>query len=168
MKAMMLFGVFAMRKRTALNQQLQWIGRKWRLLSGERIVMHRIKNVAAISLRSFLIISCATARKDCPLVGRWRSNEKATLEQMEKYGNLTEEQRNAFSNFFGKLTLEYTCSKVTSYYKGSLVTKDMKSVVSQRYLNNFSWLGKSFSVCLGSICESSCNNGVFSKRVTLK
>ena len=43
-----------------------------------------------------------------------------------------------------------------------------KSVVSQRYLNNFSWLGKSFSVCLGSISESSCNNGVFSKRVTLK
>ena len=59
-------------------------------------------------------------------MGKWASNEKATLEQMEKYGNLTEEQRNIFLSIFGKLTLEYTCSKVTSYYKDSLVAKDMK------------------------------------------
>jgi len=90
------------------------------------IVIHKIKNTAAISLCSFLIMSCATARNDCTLVGKWASNEKATLEQMEKYGNLTEEQRNIFLNISGKMTLEYTCSKVTSYYKDTLVAKDMK------------------------------------------
>jgi hypothetical protein len=97
--------------------------------------MKKIKNIVPISLCSFLIISCATARKDCPLVGRWRSNEKATLEQMEKYGNLTEEQRNAFLNFFGKLALEYTCSKVTSYYSDTLVAKNMKYEIIKRQGN---------------------------------
>jgi hypothetical protein len=94
--------------------------------------MHKIKNIAGISLCLFLIISCATARNDCPLAGKWRSNEKATLEQMEKYGNLTEEQRNIFLNIFGKLTLEYTCSKMTSYYEDSLVAKDMKYEIIKR------------------------------------
>jgi hypothetical protein len=51
---------------------------------------------------------------------------------MEKYGNLTEEQKNIFLNFFGKLTLEYTCSKVTSYYKDDLVAKDMKYEIVKR------------------------------------
>jgi hypothetical protein len=59
-------------------------------------------------------------------VGKWRSNEKATIEQMEKYGNLTEEQRNIFINIFGKVTLQITCSEVTSYYNDSLVAKDVK------------------------------------------
>jgi hypothetical protein len=94
--------------------------------------MHKIVNIVAISLCSFLILSCAAVRNDCPLVGKWRSNEKATLEQMQKYANLTEEQRNIFSNIFGKLTLEYTCSKVTSYYKDSIVAKDMKYKIIKR------------------------------------
>ena len=94
--------------------------------------MHKIKNIAAISLCLFLIISCATTRNDCPLVGKWRSNEKATLEQMEKYGNLTEEQRNIFLNIFGKLTLQFTCSEVTSYYNDSLVAKDVKYEIIKR------------------------------------
>ncbi len=104
--------------------------------------MHRIssknklciksKSVVTISLCSFLIISCATARRDYPLLGKWHSNVKATLEQMEKYGNLTEEQRNIFLNIFGKLTLEYTCSEVTSYYEGSLVEKNIKYEIIKR------------------------------------
>jgi hypothetical protein len=52
---------------------------------------------------------------------------------MEKYGDVTEKVRSFFlDNFFGKLTLEYTCSKVTSYYKDSLVAKDMKYEIVKR------------------------------------
>jgi hypothetical protein len=51
---------------------------------------------------------------------------------MEKYGNFTEEQRNAFLNVFGKLTLEYTCSEVTAYYQDSLVVKNMKYEIVKR------------------------------------
>jgi hypothetical protein len=88
--------------------------------------MHKIKSILTISFCSFLIISCATARNDCPLAGKWRSDEKATLEQMGKFGDLTENQRNIFLNIFGKQTLEVTCSEVTSCYDGSLVAKDGK------------------------------------------
>ncbi|HWR58623.1 MAG TPA: hypothetical protein VN328_07025, partial [Thermodesulfovibrionales bacterium] len=35
----------------------------------------------------------AAAEEDCPLKGKWKSNEKATLEQMNKYGNVSEKQR---------------------------------------------------------------------------
>ena len=46
---------------------------------------------------------------------------------MEKYGDATEKVQSIFlNNFFGKLTLEYTCSEVTSYYQDSLVEKTMK------------------------------------------
>jgi hypothetical protein len=98
--------------------------------------MHKIKNIACISLCLFLLISCATARSKCPLAGKWRSNEKATLDQMQQYGNLTEEQRNAFLNAFGKLTLEYTCSEVTAYYEDRLVVKNMKYEIIKRQGNS--------------------------------
>jgi len=98
--------------------------------------MHKIKNIACISLCLFLLISCATSRSKCPLAGKWRSNEKATLEQMRQYGNLTEEQRNAFLNAFGKLTLEYTCSEVTAYYKDTLIVKNMKYEIVKREGNS--------------------------------
>jgi len=94
--------------------------------------MHKIINIACISLCLFLIVSCATARSDCPLAGKWRSNGRATLEQIEKYGNLTGEQRNAFLNNFSRLTLEYTCSEVTVYYQDSLVVKNMKYEITKR------------------------------------
>ena len=95
-------------------------------------VMNKVEGIVTISFCLFLIISCATVRKDCPLVGKWQSNEKATLEQMQKYGNLTEEKKNTFLNIFGKLTLEYTCSKVTSYSKDDLVVKAMKYEIVRR------------------------------------
>jgi hypothetical protein len=98
--------------------------------------MHKIKNIACISLCLFLIVSCATSRSKCPLAGKWRPNEKATLEQIEKYGNLTKEQRNAFLNNFSKLTLEYTCSEVTVYYQDSLVVKNMKYEIIKREGNS--------------------------------
>jgi hypothetical protein len=101
------------------------------------IAMHNIRNIAIISLCLFLVISCATAKNDCPLVGKWSSSEKATFEQMEKYGNLTEEQRNIFLNIFGKLTIEYTCSTVTSYHKDSLVAREMKYEIIKRVGNLF-------------------------------
>ncbi|HVP77668.1 MAG TPA: hypothetical protein VMV04_07210 [Thermodesulfobacteriota bacterium] len=107
-----------------------WILTNYKLR--RNIVMYKIKGAAAISLCLFLIISCATARYDCPLAGKWRSNEKATIEQMEKYGNLREEQRNIFSNIFGKVTLQVTCSEVTIYYDDTLVAKDVKYKIINR------------------------------------
>ena len=114
------------RKNAGLNLIEAFIGSTTRPRAGDHCIMHKIKNIAAILLCLFLITSCTTAGNNCTLAGKWHSNEKATLEQMEKYGNLTEEQRNIFMNIFGKLTLEYTCSEVTSYYKDSLVEKNMK------------------------------------------
>jgi len=55
---------------------------------------------------------------------------------MRQYGNLTEEQRNAFLNAFGKLTLEYTCSEVTAYYKDTLIVKNMKYEIVKREGNS--------------------------------
>jgi hypothetical protein len=55
---------------------------------------------------------------------------------MQQYGNLTEEQRNAFLNAFGKLTLEYTCSEVTAYYEDRLVVKNMKYEIIKRQGNS--------------------------------
>jgi hypothetical protein len=99
-------------------------------------IMHKIKNIACISLCLFLIVSCATSKSNCPLAGKWRSNEKATLEQIEKYGNLTLEQLNALLNNFSKLTFEYTCSEVTVYYQDSLVVKNMKYEIVKREGNS--------------------------------
>lgn len=61
----------------------------------------------------------ACAKESCILKGRWQSNEKATLEQMEEYGGVTEKQRQFFTNnFFGKLTVEYTCTEATLHSEG--------------------------------------------------
>ena len=71
----------------------------------------------------FIIPSVSLAEEDCPLKGKWHSDEKATIEQMEKYGNVTEKQRKFFSkNFFGKLTIEYSCTEAMSYYEGTVET----------------------------------------------
>ena len=50
----------------------------------------------------------------------------------------------------------------------SILNYGVTSVVSQRYWNNFSWLEKSASFSSALIWENICNNGVFSKRDTLK
>jgi len=53
---------------------------------------------------------------------------------MEKYGGeIPEKVRKILSdNFFGRLTIEYTCSKMTSYYDGSTTAKDMKYEILKR------------------------------------
>lgn len=99
--------------------------------------MHKIKIIIFISLCSFLLISCATTRNDCPLLGKWQSNEKATLEEMEKHGgDIPEKLKKMLSDkFFGQLTLEYTCSTMTSYFKDSPTAKDMKYEIIRRESN---------------------------------
>jgi hypothetical protein len=71
----------------------------------------------------------ACAKDSCILKGRWQSNEKATLEQMEKYGGVTEKQRQLFTNnFFGKLVVEYTCTEVTLHSEGGASTGKYKII----------------------------------------
>ncbi len=71
----------------------------------------------------------ACAKDSCILKGRWQSNEKATLEQMEKYGGVTEKQRQFFTNnFFGKLTVEYTCTEATLHSEGGTSTGRYKII----------------------------------------
>jgi hypothetical protein len=77
----------------------------------------------------FLFLWSACAKDDCLLKGRWQSNEKATLEQMEKYGDVTEKQRQFFTNnLFGKLTVEYTCTEATLYSGGTASTGKYKVI----------------------------------------
>jgi hypothetical protein len=71
----------------------------------------------------------ACAKDSCILKGRWQSNEKATLEQMEKYGGVTKKQRQFFTNnFFGKLTVEYACTETTLLSEGGSSTGKHKII----------------------------------------
>jgi hypothetical protein len=82
-----------------------------------------------IMLMILLSLCPACAKDDCLLKGRWQPNEKATLEQMEKYGDVTEKQRQFFTNnFFGKLTVEYTCTEATVRSKGGASTGRYKII----------------------------------------
>jgi len=86
-----------------------------------------MRKIALIIFCLFCIPSVSFAEDDCPLKGKWYSNEKATLEQMDKYGNLTEKQRKLLSNkFFGKLTIEYSCTEATIYYNDTVKTEKYK------------------------------------------
>ncbi len=75
-----------------------------------------------------LLLACA--KDNCILKGRWNSNEKATLEQMEKHGGgITEKQRQFFANkFYGKLIVEYTCTEATLQSEGGPSTGKYKII----------------------------------------
>ncbi len=90
-------------------------------------VMQRTK--IKILLVIFLSLLPACAKDSCILKGRWQSNEKATLEQMEKYGGVTEKQRQFFTNnFFCKLMVEYTCTEATLHSEGGTSTGKYKII----------------------------------------
>ena len=90
-------------------------------------VMRKMKT--KILLMILLSLWPACAKDSCLLKGRRQSNEKATLEQMEKYGGVTEKQRQFFTNkFFGKLTVEYTCTEATLHSAGGASTGKYKII----------------------------------------
>ena len=61
------------------------------------------------------------ADDNCPLKGKWKSNEKMTLKEMAKDKNLSKKQIELFSkDFFGKLIVEISCDEFTSYYEGNV------------------------------------------------
>ena len=67
--------------------------------------------------------------EECPLKGKWQSNEAATLREMAKASNITAKQKAFFSNkFFEKLIIEYTCNEFTTYYEGESDTSGYKVV----------------------------------------
>jgi hypothetical protein len=60
---------------------------------------------------------------ECPLAGNWRSNEAKTLASMHATGKVNEQQQALFENhYFGSLTLNFTCSEMTSRYAGDVET----------------------------------------------
>jgi heat shock protein HslJ len=81
--------------------------------------MH-MKKLTTIILFTFTVISnIAAADSACLLEGRWQSNKEMTLASMNKSGVVTEKQKALFNgDFFGKLTIDATCDRFTSYYEG--------------------------------------------------
>jgi hypothetical protein len=80
---------------------------------------------------------------DCPLKGKWKSNEKLTLGEMKKDKDLSKRQVDFLSNnFFGKLIVEFTCNELTSYYEGEITKKEYKIIkrdgnyITIRYFEN--------------------------------
>ena len=58
------------------------------------------------SLLIFLSFNCFA--QDFPLLGVWKSNEKMTLESMNRVEGVTKKSKKLFSNnFFGKLILDF-------------------------------------------------------------
>jgi hypothetical protein len=100
------------------------------------------KNLLFILLIPLFTASIISA-DDCPLKGKWRSNEKLTLKEMKKDKHLSKRQVDFLSNnFFGKLTIEFTCNEFTSYYEGEITKKEYKIMkrdgdyITIRYLEN--------------------------------
>jgi hypothetical protein len=66
-----------------------------------------------------MLYSTPVVSAECPLMGKWKSNEAKTLASMHATGKVTEQQRSLFENhYFGKLTVTITCSEMTSTYAG--------------------------------------------------
>ena len=90
-----------------------------------------MRKVRLIVLLLIVLPVVASAEMACPLAGKWKSNEKLTLEQMELNHDLNERQIKLLSNdFFGKLLIEYSCTEGTSCYEGDCETEPY-TIVSQ-------------------------------------
>lgn len=90
-----------------------------------------------------LLTSSVIFADDCPLRGKWRSNEKLTLIEMKNDKDLSKRQVDFLSSdFFGKLTVEFTCNELTSYYEGEITKKEYKIIkrdehfITIRYYEN--------------------------------
>jgi len=60
-------------------------------------------------------MSCS---KNCPINGRWKSNEEKTLQNM-KSAELTDKQVIFFKDhFFGQLVIEMDCDGFSTIYEG--------------------------------------------------
>ncbi len=72
------------------------------------------------------------------LVGTWKSNEKLTLQSMEKTKGIPEKTREAFRNdFFGKLTIKVKEKTFSAYFDGKPLELDIKYEVIQINTNNY-------------------------------
>ena len=69
--------------------------------------------------------SCAD---DCPLKGKWKSNLKLTINEIEKNNKLSQKQLDSISKNFGKLEVEFTCNEFISYYEGTINKKSYKII----------------------------------------
>ena len=70
-----------------------------------------------------ILYSTTAVSAECPLMGKWKSDETKTLASIPATGKVTDKQRTLFENhFFGKLTLKITCTEMTSSYAGDSET----------------------------------------------
>ena len=88
------------------------------------MIKHIIVIVVFVSIQNPALLFSG---QDCPLAGKWQSNEKLTLIEMGKAKSLAEKRINFLSDsFFGKLIVDMTCDEATSYYEGNIDTTKYK------------------------------------------
>ena len=69
-----------------------------------------------------IVLLTAAARthsgSECPLAGRWQSNETRTLRDMNEHGSVNDSQRALFSRpgFFGRFIREFSCTHERGYF----------------------------------------------------
>ena len=64
--------------------------------------------------------------------GVWRSNEDKTLSSMRSTGKVSDKQRKLLEDgFFGKLSIEITCSKVILVFNGNRDEFEYKSITRE-------------------------------------
>lgn len=80
----------------------------------KRIIVSLFVIFTAISL---MPVTPSSANVSCVMAGKWRSNEKLTLLDMNANGKITNKQRAVFENkFFGRMVVEFTCTKARAYF----------------------------------------------------
>jgi len=79
----------------------------------------------------FILLFASLKANACPLEGYWKSNEEKTLASFSHAENVTEKQREFFTdNFFGKLYMHIECKKFTSVMEDWIETSNYELVSS--------------------------------------
>lgn len=70
------------------------------------------------------------AEEKCIMKGKWRSNEKATIEEIKRNTSISEERIKFIisKRIFGQLSVEFTCNEFTSHYEGNINRKKYKII----------------------------------------
>jgi len=70
---------------------------------------------------ALLLLACGDPEtlRDERLLGRWRSDKRATLAEIEAIGGFTGQQRRSLEATLGRRTLTYTASRLTTRLEGA-------------------------------------------------
>ncbi|CAB1084809.1 hypothetical protein D1AOALGA4SA_12317 [Olavius algarvensis Delta 1 endosymbiont] len=88
-----------------------------------------MKKIIPILLLFTILYSCSLESKN-PIIGRWKSDEIETLNEIRNSGSLSETQIEILTSKvkFGKLILEIDADEITSYYEGNVDTEQYKLI----------------------------------------